>query len=248
MYPDHTIGGYLRQYIGRFKEMLKNPVPIVVSIVLTILIAVAQTLLSVISAAGKGGNVSGILSLLLYANGGMYGGVLGVAGGMIGKMILLTFLNTFVLSLIMRQNPFASFGGGIKKGFGAFAFKRFYDPAAWLFGAGSALLVYCLCNFTQNRMNSLIGAYLAVMVIGSLGKKDSFLYGLLLHLFFGKYFADPRSMQTVTSLMGGSAAGYLAGSILSLTGLQTAFPAGVILLIPAILFYMIGLIVSYAKG
>lgn len=248
MTQDQTLGGYLRQYFGNLKQVLKNPRSVAISVLLTILISEVQFVLSMMSAKGTIGEFGSIASLLSYANGGMYGGTFGVAGGIIGKMLLMIFLNCFVQALDQKQNPFHSFGAGIAKSFRAFAFKRLYDPAAWLFGVSLSLLTYMLCNVTQNRMNSMIGAYLTVMVIGSLGKKDSFLYGLLLHLFFGRRTQDPYSAQTVTSLMGGSALGYFAGTILSLFGLQLCLQIGLILLIPAFLLLVIGLIVSYATA
>lgn len=240
---DPTFGGYLRQYFGNLKQTLKQPRFVIISLLLTILVSEVQFFLAILSAAGKGGGPVAISSLMLYANGGMYGGALGAIGGFFGKMLLMMFLNSFVLGLEAHQNPFGSFFSGIAKSFGAFRFRRLYDPAAWFFGAGSAMLIYYICNITQNRMNSMIGAYLVVMIIGSLGKKNSFLYGLFLHLFFARRASDPRSAQTVTSLMGGSAFGYLAGTALSMAGVGLCPLIGCLLLIPAFLFLTIGLIV-----
>ncbi len=243
---DRSFGGYLKNYFGNLKQTLKQPRIIAISLLLTILISEVQFFLSMLTASGKAGSFTAISSLALYANGGMYGGVPGVVGGFFGKMLLMMFLNSFVLGIEMKQNPFGSFFSGIAKSFGAWKFKRFYDPACLCFGISSALLIYYICNITQNRMNSMIGAYLVVMVIGSLGKKDSFLYGLLLHLFFGSNPTDPRSAQTVTSLMGGSAIGYLLGTVFSMTGFQHCILIGVVLLAPAQLFLLIGLIVHKA--
>ena len=243
MVQDHSVGGYIRNYFANMKQMLKRPRIVVISLLLTVLVSEVQFLLSMLSAAGKGGKGAAISSMLLYANGGMYGGALGVIGGFFGKMLLMMFLNAFVLGLEMRQNPFANFGKGFVKTFRAFAFKRLFDPAALILGASFSLIAYSLCNITQNRMNSMIGVYLVVMLMGSLGKKDSFLYGLFLHMFLGRRMGDPRNDQTITSLMGGSAFGYLCGTVMSLIGIQDSLSLAYNIAIHGIIFLVIGLIV-----
>ena len=241
----YTVGNYISSYLSNTAQTLKNPRILIISLLLTILVSEAQFLLAMMTAAGHIKNPFAIISLFIYANGGMYGGVIGIAGGILGKMLLMMFLNSIVLGWEMHEKPLGSFFAGIGKSFSALAFKRLYDPAAWLFGAGTSLLIYWICNITQNRMNCAIGAYLLVMMIGSLGKKSSFLYGLLLHLFCGKRMEDPRSAQTVTSLMGGSAAGYLAGTILTAAGIQMCMQIGAILLVPAFLLFVLGLLINH---
>ena len=243
MVQDHSAKGYIRNYFANMKQMLKRPRIVMISLLLTVLVSEVQFLLSMMSAAGKGGNGTALASFALYANGGMYGGVLGAIGGFFGKMLLMMFLNAFVLGLEMHQNPFANFGAGFVKTFRAFAFKRLFDPAALILGASFSLVVYSICNLTQNRMNSMIGVYLVVMLMGSLGKKDSFLYGLFLHLFLGRRMGDVRNDQTITSLMGGSAFGYLLGTVLSLAGIKGCLPFAFFLAGHGIVFLVIGLIV-----
>ena len=241
----YTVGTYISGYLSNMAQTLKNPRILLISILLTILLGEALLLLSMMTARGDIKNPFAIISLILYANGGMYGGAVGIAGGVLGKMLLMMFLNSVFLGWEAHEKPLGSFFSGIGKSFSALAFKRLYNPGAWLFGAGTALLIYWICNITQNRMNCAIGAYLLVMVIGSLGKKNSFLYGLLLHVFCGKRMEDPRSAQTVTSLMGGSAVGYLAGTILTSAGIQMCMQIGAVLLIPALLFLVLGLLINH---
>ena len=241
----YTVGTYINGYLSNMVQTLKNPRVMIISILLTVLVGETQFLFSMMTARGDIKNPFALISMLLYANGGMYGGAIGIAGGVLGKMLLMMFLNSVFLGWEMHEKPLGSFFAGVGKSFSALAFKRLYDPAAWLFGAGTALLIYWICNITQNRMNCAIGAYLLVMVIGSLGKKNSFLYGLLLHLFCGKSMEDPKSAQTVTSLMGGSAAGYLAGTILTAAGIQMCMEIGGVLLIPALLFFVLGILINH---
>lgn len=241
----YTVGSYISGYLSNLFQTLKNPRILIISLLMTILVSETQFLFAMMTARGAIKNPFAIISMLLYANGGMYGGAIGIAGGVLGKMLLMMFLNSVVLGWEMHEKPMGSFVSGIGKSFSAFAFKRLYDPAAWLFGAGTALLIYWICNITQNRMNCMIGAYLVVMVIGSLGKKNSFLYGLLLHLFCGKRLEDPRAGQTVTSLMGGSATGYLAGTILTAAGIQMCMQIGAVILLPALLFLILGRLINH---
>ena len=241
----YTVGSYISGYLSNLAQTLKNPRILIISLLLTILVSETQFLLAMMTARGDIKNPFAIISMLLYANGGMYGGAIGIAGGVLGKMLLMMFLNSVVLGWEMHEKPLGNFFSGIGRSFSAFAFKRLYDPAAWLFGAGTALLIYWICNITQNRMNCMVGAYLVVMVIGSLGKKNSFLYGLLLHLFCGKRLEDPRYGQTVTSLMGGSATGYLAGTILTAAGIQMCMQIGAVLLLPALLFLILGRLINH---
>jgi hypothetical protein len=241
----YTVGSYISGYVSNMVTALKNPRTLIISLLLTVLVSEAQFLLAMMTARGDIKNPFAVISLLLYANGGMYGGVIGVAGGVLGKMLLMMFLNSVVLGWDMHEKPLGSFASGIGKSFSALAFKRLYDLSGWLFGAGTALLIYWICNITQNRMNCMIGAYLLVMLIGSLGKKNSFLYGLMLHLFFGRRMEEAGSAQTVTSLMGGSAAGYLTGTILSAAGLQICMQIGALLLVPALLFFVLGLLTKH---
>ena len=241
----YTVGSYISGYLSNLFQTLKNPRILIISLLMTILVSETQFLFAMMTARGAIKNPFAIISMLLYANGGMYGGAIGIAGGVLGKMLLMVFLNSVVLGWEMHKKPMGSFVSGIGKSFSAFAFKRLYDPAAWLFGAGTALLIYWICNITQNRMNCMIGAYLVVMVIGSLGKKNSFLYGLLLHLFCGKRLEDPRAGQTVTSLMGGSATGYLAGTILTAAGIQMCMQIGAVILLPALLFLILGRLINH---
>ena len=241
----YTVGSYISSYLSNTAQTLKNPRVLVISILLTLLVAEAQFLLAMMTAAGHIKNPFAVISMLLYANGGMYGGVVGVAGGVLGKMLLMMALNSLVLGWEMHEKPLGSFFAGIGKSFSALSFKRLYDPSAWLFGAGTSLLIYWICNITQNRMNCAIGAYMLVMIIGSLGKKNSFLYGLLLHLFCGRRMEDRQSAQTITSLMGGSAAGYLAGTILTAAGIQLCMQIGATLLVPALVFFVLGLLINH---
>ena len=243
MVQDHSAKGYIRNYFANMKQMLKRPRIVMISLLLTVLVSEVQFLLSMMSAAGKGGNGTALASFALYANGGMYGGVAGAIGGFFGKMLLMMFLNAFVLGIETHQNPFANFGAGFVKTFRAFAFKRLFDPAALILGASFSLIIYNICNLTQNRMNSMIGVYLVVMLMGSLGKKDSFLYGFFLHLFLGRRMGDPRNNQTITSLMGGSAFGYLCGTVMSLIGIRDCLTLACNIAAHGIIFLVIGLIV-----
>ncbi|MCR4746569.1 MAG: hypothetical protein K5894_15240 [Lachnospiraceae bacterium] len=241
---DYTVGTYIRGYIKRTKEVLKNPGIMIPSILLMIIMSAGQLILAILTSRRSLNGALAFLSVISYANGGMYGGVPGAIGGILGKMLFIAVLNSFIVGIMTKQNPFGNFFAGIGRSFTAFAFKRPYDIAAWLFGAGSAVLIYNACNLTQGRMNGAIGVYLLILVVGSLGKRNSFLYGLILRVFFESRIKDRLSKQTVTSLMGGSAAGYLLGTILTIIGAKICTLTGLILLIFAIIFFLIGMAVK----
>ncbi len=237
---DTTVSGYVKSYIAGILGMLKQPKNIIASVLSTGIMIVLQFYLSMRAAYGEMDGVWAILGAIFFANGGMYGGKLAAIGGAFGKMILGIFINALVIGLLNHANPVGDLFGGIPKLFSAFAFKRIGDASALLFGFSTALLIYSFCNQTQDRANSVIGIYLLMMALQSLGKKNSFLYGLLLRVFFGKEMNTIQGKQTVTSLMGGTGFGYTAGTLL--TAIQ--IPIGAYVALQALRLGMLILIIA----
>lgn len=244
---DYTVGGYVKSYFSGIGNIVKHPGMIVLSLGTTLLVTGVQFALSMLTAKGALNGSLAFLSMLTYANGGMYGGLIGTAGGIIGKMLIVMLFNSIVIGIATRQNPFGSFAKGIGKTFGALAFKRFFDPAAWFFGAGFSLLVFTVCNVTQSRMNGMIGAYLLIMVLGSMGRKNGFIYNVLLRLFVGERMQKPLSRHSVECLMGGSAFGYLAGIVFVTVGAKVCGQMGVLFLIPAVILLIIAVVTGGKK-
>ena len=119
----YTVGSYISGYLSNLAQTLKNPRILIISLLLTILVSETQFLLAMMTARGDIKNPFAIISMLLYANGGMYGGAIGIAGGVLGKMLLMMFLNSVVLGWEMHEKPLGNFFSGIGRSFSAFASK-----------------------------------------------------------------------------------------------------------------------------
>lgn len=245
---DYSVGGYLKGCLNSAAAMMKNPLYLFLPILSTVLVTGIQLALSVMTARGMGGDAVLILSMLTYSNGGMYGGIPGAIGGLLGRCMLIFFFNAVLMGMATGENPFVNLGRGIGRSFSSLAFKRLFDPAAWLFGAAFSLLIATLCNFTQNRMNGMIGAYLMVMCLGSLGRKNGFLYGLFLRMFVGKNINDEASRKSVAAMMAGSAFGYMLAMVLTMIGLKYSLLIGLILLVPALLLFAIAMATGKKGG
>lgn len=231
-----TPTGPLPFVMGRFKAafkelrtMLKTPSRLLP----TLILAAIWLVLTMLPFFGIEWMPLRALSFITFARGGMFGGLLGAIGGIGGKAVTAYVLNAVLLPLIKGKRPFK---GSLGKLMGSMAGQGFRAVSPLLTGAGFALVVYNLMNFTGNMQNAMISLIALVAALQALGKRGGFLFGLLFS-FAGRLSKSRMpSYQSVDRAIGGMALGFGIALVLTAVPLRwLCFIVGIALLLAGLL-------------
>ena len=194
------LGEYLKSYIRKISDILKDPKQLLPTIVLG---AIWMVLSIVGSFFWRLPLPLSILSFLTYAQGGMYGGFLAAAGGIVGKVVVAAFLNAMIMPLFKGGKPFDGVAGGIGGVFKGAAVQGIQELSPLTLGVGAALVLYGFMNSRQSLQEAMVGIVAVIMLLKNIGTKGGFM--LLLKPDFGVtnenlMEADIRSLSDVTGV------------------------------------------------
>lgn len=207
------IADALRRGFGGIGAAMKRPFVLLPAVVLLL----AQTALSVVKINAPDSTLVHILSLLTFAQGGMYAGFLGKVGGVIGK----AFLAGMITKLFMKNKGQKTPKREKLRG-GSFALL--------IPGFGAGLIVYNFLTGNACLENAMSGVTSAIAVFRMAGKSEAFLPGFVRSFRKGKTPAGAAksvllgvgaglALGVLTSLRGGGYFCYALGAALLLIGL-----------------------------
>ena len=119
-----------------------------------------QTALSFIKLGAPDSLFVNVLSLLTFAQGGMYAGFIGAVGGVVGKMLLAGMLTKLVMGKKGRPPKRPKPAGGSAKLF--------------LPGLGAGLIAYNFLTGNAALGNAMIGVTTAIAVFRTAGNPEAF--------------------------------------------------------------------------
>lgn len=201
--------GRLRAGISSLQQLFKNPKQLIPVAVLS----VSWLILAILPALGVNPIPVKILSLLTFAQGGMFSGVWGAIGGVIGKAIYAYFISALIIPLFSGRKPFRR--SGDQKTAVSLTGRGAMAIAPLLTGIGLALGVYNFLTGNASIINSMAGVVVLVLAIRSIMRKGGFLWGLLLSFVRNKSRTGAASQKIVSRIMSGYAIGSASGVALS---------------------------------
>lgn len=220
-----TLGplGYLlasmRQALGGVGALFKNPKLLLPTIIISIMWLALSYLKLYMPASGA----VFALSLILFAQGGMYAGLLGAVGGIIGKAFFAWFVTNALMPVLTGKKAPKS----VKLKMGpALAIWDMRGFALFMTGSGTALVIYNFLTGNASLENSVIGLTAMVACIRSLRNPGGFLVGFLRSFSKGR-LSRPRAGHCVVGMTLGFALG-IGSSFLTTGGL--CYTAGGILI------------------
>jgi len=243
------------QYINPFKMLISGAANIFKSlsaaiknkkyggIFIALILAVVWVLLTLLPALGINSASIQFLSWLTFAQGGLSGGIGGVAGyatgllgGMLGKGIVAGFITSIVMSLINKQNPFKSIGGGFGRLFSGQNTKQPGSIGPTLIGVGIALIGYNFMAGTASLTGTMAGIAALLITVKALGSRAGFLRNLL-----GGLLAKNKQIDAsaVNACMAGMAGGFaLSLPMSAIPWAYTPYTAGAILLVAGLILFI----------
>ena len=231
------LGAYLKSYIRKIGDVLKNPKQLLPTIVL-------GAIWMALSVAGSFFRTLplplSVLSFLTYAQGGMYGGLLAAAGGIPGKVVVAAFLNAMIMPLFKGGKPFEGVAGGIGGVFRGAAVQGINEISPLTFGVGAALVLYGFMNSRQNLQEAMVGIVAVIMLLKNIGSKGGFMTGLIFSA--ASTFSGGRtpSRITVDRVLSGLTIGFTLAVALSALSFRPCVWAGLVFLAISIVFRFLG--------
>lgn len=148
-------------------------------------IVVVWTILAKLSAYGINPWFLRVISIMSFAQGGMYGGMVGAIGGLIAKVVFIAFVITNIIPLFMNKSPLHLKPKllEIKNVVSSTSFSNINELAQVLIGFGISLIVY---NFFAGMMiwdNSIIAIIGLLMSFKLLINEDLFPSLFLISIF-----------------------------------------------------------------
>lgn len=177
-------------------------------------------ILSYLVANGNNSTTIYVLSILTFAQGGMYGGLIGAVGGVIGKGILAAGIT----KLFSKRKKFPK-----EKVNGS-------NFVLVLMGLGIGLIVYNFLSGNASLENALIGVVLFFVMVRKTKETKGFWYSFL------PTFSKKITKGTVKSILTGGSLGLLAGVIISCIKIQAnylPYIIGAIIIVVSILLKVI---------
>jgi|GEM_PF-838419 len=200
----------MKQALGGMGALLKNPKLLLPTIIISIMWLALSYLKLYMPASGA----VFALSLIFFAQGGMYAGLLGAVGGIIGKAFFAWFATNALMPLLKGKKVPKS----VKMKIGpAFAIRDMRGFALFVAGSGMALIVYNFLTGNASLENSVIGLTAMVACLRSLRNPGGFLVGFLRSFSKGR-LSRPRAGNCVVGMMLGFALG-IGSSLLTSGGL-----------------------------
>lgn len=200
----------MKQALGGIGALFKNPKLLLP----TIIISIMWLALSYLKLYMPASRPVFALSLILFAQGGMYAGLLGAVGGIIGKAFFAWFVTNALMPVLTGKKAPKS----VKMKMGpAFAIRDMRGFALFVAGSGIALIIYNFLTGNASLENSVIGLTAMVACLRSLRNPGGFLVGFLRSFSKGR-LSRPRAGHCVVGMMLGFALG-IASSLLTSGGL-----------------------------
>lgn len=179
----------MKETFAGIKIVLKKPSILLPGIVVSIIWFV----LSYLVANGQSSNAIYILSIITFAQGGMYGGIIGAIGGIIGKAILSIVITKMFFKpkkLVKEKIKSNSFISG-------------------LMGVSIGMIIYNFLSGNASLENACIGIVLFFIVNKKSKETSSFLYEFL------PTFSKNITKETVKSLFVGLNLGLISAVMIS---------------------------------
>jgi len=230
-----NVGQFIREYINKSLEILKNPKQMLPTIVL----GLVWLLLSLLRSFGFNPFPVRLLSFITFAQGGMFGGFFGAVGGILGKVVVAAFLNAAIVPLFQKKAPFSGLSGGVKGFFGGLAIDSLSALAPLIGGVGASLLLYAFMSGNQSLQNSMVGIIAFVMLLQSLGRRGGFFWGLAFSAASSLTKGRTPAYIGVTRCITGITLGFAIGVALSAIGLRWCVWLGMLLLAAALILRIV---------
>ena len=155
-----------------------------------------------------------LLSVLTFAQGGMYAGMVGAVGGVVGKMLFSWFITSAMAPLLGGK----ALAGGEKK-------LKSKMPSLGglrglfqlLAGLGAALVLYHFLSGNASPENAMIGVTSFITCFRGVKRPDGFIQGFLRSLTKGRMRQDSAARITL-----GLGLGFLGGIVLTFMGMGKA--------------------------
>ena len=223
-----------RSSIGAVKHLIKHPKQMMPMLVLSAI----WLLLSLLTAFGINPVPIQVLSLISFAQGGLYGGVLGAVGGVIGKAVYAYVISVLILPILTGKKPFKGAGIGFKRIFSGLAVQSVNALALLLTGFGLALVYFNFMTGNATLINSMAGVVGFILALKGLWKNSGFLWGVLF------FVAQKASRGKLPSHMAANRmlAGFAAGSAASIA--LSALPTPYLLYLIGALLTVAGIILA----
>lgn len=231
------LGEYLKSYIRKISDILKDPKQLLPTIVLG---AIWMVLSIVGSFFWRLPLPLSILSFLTYAQGGMYGGFLAAAGGIVGKVVVAAFLNAMIMPLFKGGKPFDGVAGGIGGVFKGAAVQGIQELSPLTLGVGAALVLYGFMNSRQSLQEAMVGIVAVIMLLKNIGTKGGFMTGLIFSA--AQTFSGGRIPSRITAdrVLSGLTIGFTLAVALSVLPFRPCVWVGLILLAISIVTGFLG--------
>ncbi|NLZ20234.1 MAG: hypothetical protein GXY24_08275 [Bacteroidales bacterium] len=232
-----SFGEYLKSYFKNYGQLLKNPL----ALLPTILITGVWILLGFLKKGMNESPVMAVLNFLTFAQGGIFGGVVGAIGGIVGKILVASLVNCLVLPLFVKgAKPMAGFKSGFKRFGKSFAFSSAGALSSFIGGMALALFLYSFLNITQRWQEGLVGIAAAVLLIRSIGRKSGFVLSFLLGFLKQRSGKGVPSKEGIIRFLSGMTLGFTAGTGMNLLGLRWAILIALVAGALAFLLFLLG--------
>lgn len=208
--PARYLIGSIKRSLSGIGALLKTPKLLLPTVFMAIMWFALSYLKMYLPASGA----VFALSLIFFAQGGMYAGLLGAIGGIIGKAFFAWFVTNALMPVLTGKKAPKS----VKMKIGpAFAISDMRGFALFMAGSGIALVIYNFLTGNASLENSVIGLTSMVACLRSLKNPSGFLVGFLRSFTNGR-LSRPRAGHCVVGMMLGFALG-IGSSFLTTGGL-----------------------------
>lgn len=157
------------------------------------------------------------LSVLTFAEGGLYNGVFGAIGGLFGKTMVAGMISQSSYALLSGKNPLAGTAKGLLKTMRQFINAGIKGYSKIAVGCGMALVFYNFMGSYTTPQSVMVGVSGLLFTLKAMDSKAGFIKAFADRCIKGKGDAGTKKDSNTSQLMAGLALGFGASVLLSAT-------------------------------